>query len=129
MALWSPGAIPSSNSSASLRVVSTKSKLVAASPPSFPSRKNFTSPPRKSIVPALSKKLAVRFRLLPPSSALRRHEPKSVIPSEARNWAIGRYWRDDLRPSSRFAEARGESVFDFPYTIVIEWIGRKGQHP
>src|SRR5260370_2063158 len=77
MASWWPGARLNSNSSASSRAASAKPKPAAALPPSFPSRKNCVWPPRKSTVPALSRKLIARSKLSPPSSAAvrRRGDP------------------------------------------------------
>src|SRR5438876_155683 len=81
MAWWSPGASPNSSSSASSRVASAKPKPGAASPPSFPSKRNFFSPPRKSIAPVLSSKPAARSKPWPPSCAVGRYEAKSIIPA------------------------------------------------
>src|SRR6266480_1126563 len=72
MAWWLPGASLNSNSSASSRAASVKPKPAAASPPSFPSRKNCVSLPKKSTVPALSRKLAARSKLAQQSSAAAR---------------------------------------------------------
>src|ERR1700676_242472 len=69
MASWWLGARLNSTSSASSRAASAKPKPAAALPPSFPSRKNCVWPPRKSTVPALSRKLAARSKLSPPNSA------------------------------------------------------------
>src|SRR5260370_20229107 len=85
MASSSPGASLSSNSSASSRAALAKLKPAAASRRSFPSRINCVSPPRKSPVPGLTMSPAARSKLSRPGFAVRRHEPKSVIPSEARN--------------------------------------------
>src|SRR5712664_1129016 len=82
MVSWWPGAPLNSNSNASSRVASAKPKLAAASPPSFPSSKNFLPPPRKSTVPALSRKLIARSKLSPPSFAVvrRRGDPIRDFP-------------------------------------------------
>src|SRR6202158_1223490 len=69
MASWWLGARLNSNSSAFSLAASAKPKPAAALPPSFPSRKNCVWPPRKSTVPALSRKLAARSKLSPPNSA------------------------------------------------------------
>src|SRR5712692_2289822 len=107
MAWWLPGASLNSNSSDSLRVASANPKPAAASPHNLPLRKNCFSLPRESTVLAPSRKPAARSKLSPPSSAVRRHEPKLAIPSPPR---------------------REESLFDFPYTINIEWIRRDDTH-
>src|SRR5437588_3031853 len=72
MAWWLPGARLNSNSSASSRAASAKPKHAAASPPSFPSRKNCVSLPKKLTVPAFSRKLAARSKLSQQSSAAAR---------------------------------------------------------
>src|SRR3989442_4520286 len=72
MAWWLPGASLNSNSSASSRAASVKPKPAAASPPSFPSRKNCVSLPKKSTVSVLSRKLAARSKLSQQSSAAAR---------------------------------------------------------